>query len=59
MDLPGPERVDTAIGLVARPIAIIGPTGTGKSGLALDIAERIGGEVISADAMQQYLGMDI
>ena len=59
MDLPGPERVDTAIGLVARPIAIIGPTGTGKSGLALDIAERIGGEVISADAMQQYRGMDI
>ena len=44
---------------MARPIAIIGPTGTGKSGLALDIAERIGGEVISADAMQQYRGMDI
>lgn len=59
MDLPGPERVDTAIGLVPRPIAIIGPTGTGKSGLALDIAERIGGEVVSADAMQQYRGMDI
>lgn len=59
MDLPGPERVDTAIGLVARPIAIIGPTGTGKSGLALDIAEEIGGEVVSADAMQQYRGMDI
>jgi tRNA dimethylallyltransferase len=44
---------------VARPIAIIGPTGTGKSGLALDIAERIGGEVVNADAMQQYRGMDI
>jgi tRNA dimethylallyltransferase len=59
VDSSGPERVDTAIGLVARPIAIIGPTGTGKSGLALDIAERIGGEVVSADAMQQYRGMDI
>ena len=44
---------------MARPIAIIGPTGTGKSGLALDIAERIGGEVISADAMQMYKGLDI
>ena len=44
---------------MARPIAIIGPTGTGKSGLALDIAERIGGEVVNADAMQQYRGMDI
>jgi len=44
---------------VIRPIAIVGPTGTGKSGLALEVAERLGGEVVSADAMQQYRGMDI
>jgi len=44
---------------VARPIAIIGPTGTGKSHLALAVAERIGGEIVNADAMQQYRGMDI
>lgn len=44
---------------MVRPVAIIGPTGTGKSGLAIDVAERIGGEVVSADAMQQYRGMDI
>lgn len=44
---------------MVRPIAIIGPTGTGKSGLAIDVAERIGGEIVSADAMQQYRGMDI
>jgi tRNA dimethylallyltransferase len=42
-----------------RPIAIVGPTGTGKSALALDVAERVGGEVVNADAMQLYRGMDI
>ncbi|WP_276040371.1 tRNA (adenosine(37)-N6)-dimethylallyltransferase MiaA [Mycolicibacterium crocinum] len=44
---------------VTRPIAVIGPTGTGKSALALDVAERLGGEIVNADAMQQYRGMDI
>ena len=38
---------------------MIGPTGTGKSHLALDVAERLGGEIVNADAMQQYRGMDI
>lgn len=42
-----------------RPIAIIGPTGTGKSDVALRVAESLGGEVVNADAMQQYRGMDI
>ncbi|AGB22902.1 tRNA isopentenyltransferase MiaA [Mycobacterium sp. JS623] len=42
-----------------RPLAIIGPTGTGKSALALAIAERVGGEIVNADAMQLYRGMDI
>jgi tRNA dimethylallyltransferase len=46
-----------------RPLAIIGPTGTGKSQLALDVVERLGGEVsaeiVNADAMQLYRGMDI
>ena len=43
-----------------RPLAIIGPTGTGKSQLALDFAERVGhAEIVNADAMQQYRGMDI
>ncbi len=44
---------------MSRPIAVIGPTGTGKSALALDIAERLGGEIVNADAMQLYRGMDI
>ena len=42
-----------------RPIAVVGPTGTGKSDLALDLAEQLGGEIVNADAMQLYRGMDI
>ncbi|OBI60176.1 tRNA (adenosine(37)-N6)-dimethylallyltransferase MiaA [Mycobacterium sp. E796] len=42
-----------------RPLAIIGPTGTGKSQLALDVSERLGAEIVNADAMQLYRGMDI
>lgn len=44
---------------MSRPIALIGPTGTGKSQLGLELAERVGGEIVNADAMQQYRGMDI
>jgi tRNA dimethylallyltransferase len=44
---------------VTRPIAIVGPTGTGKSAVALAVAERVGGEIVNADAMQLYRGMDI
>lgn len=43
----------------ARLVAIVGPTATGKSDLALDVAEACGGEIINADAMQLYRGMDI
>lgn len=42
-----------------RPVAVVGPTGTGKSELAVGLAERLGGEVLNCDAMQQYIGMDI
>ncbi|GAC58310.1 tRNA dimethylallyltransferase [Gordonia hirsuta DSM 44140 = NBRC 16056] len=41
------------------PVALIGPTASGKSDLALDLAEELGGEIINIDAMQQYRGMDI
>jgi tRNA dimethylallyltransferase len=40
-------------------LAVVGPTATGKSDLALDLAEAIGGEVVNADASQLYAGMDI
>jgi tRNA dimethylallyltransferase len=42
-----------------RPIAIVGPTAAGKSALAVALAEELGGEVVNADAMQLYRGMDI
>ncbi|WP_040768461.1 tRNA (adenosine(37)-N6)-dimethylallyltransferase MiaA [Tsukamurella sp. 1534] len=42
-----------------RPVAVVGPTATGKSDLALDLAERLGGEIVNVDAMQMYRGMDI
>jgi tRNA dimethylallyltransferase len=41
------------------PIAVVGPTATGKSDLAVRLALRLGGEVVNADAMQLYRGMDI
>ncbi|GAC1383674.1 MAG: tRNA (adenosine(37)-N6)-dimethylallyltransferase MiaA [Marmoricola sp.] len=40
-------------------VAIVGATATGKSDLALDLAERLGGEIVNTDAMQVYRGMDI
>ena len=40
-------------------IAIVGPTAVGKSDLAVDLAERLGAEIVSADSMQVYVGMDI
>jgi len=38
---------------------VVGPTGAGKSALAIELAERFGGEVVSADSQQVYRGMDI
>lgn len=42
-----------------RVIAIVGPTASGKTALGAEIAEAFGGEVVSADSMQIYKGMDI
>ncbi|MFD1151825.1 tRNA (adenosine(37)-N6)-dimethylallyltransferase MiaA [Saccharothrix hoggarensis] len=41
------------------PVAVVGPTATGKSDLAVRLAAALGGEVVNADAMQLYRGMDI
>jgi tRNA dimethylallyltransferase len=40
-------------------VAVVGPTATGKSDLAIALALRLGGEVVGADASQLYRGMDI
>jgi len=44
---------------VLRPIFVAGPSAAGKSAIALDLALRVGGEIISVDSMQVYRGMDI
>lgn len=41
------------------PIAIVGPTAVGKSAVAERVAARLQGEIVSADSMQVYSGMDI
>jgi tRNA dimethylallyltransferase len=50
---------DSAPTVAAPVVAVVGPTATGKSDLALDLAARLGGEIVNADAMQFYRGMDI
>lgn len=40
-------------------VAIIGPTGVGKTALAVELAEHFNGEIVSADSRQFYRGMDI
>ncbi len=44
---------------MTRVLAIVGPTASGKSALAVALAERLDGEVVGTDAMQVYRGMDI
>ncbi|MFF3500038.1 tRNA (adenosine(37)-N6)-dimethylallyltransferase MiaA [Streptomyces sp. NPDC003247] len=45
--------------LAPRVIAVVGPTAAGKSDLGVFLARRLGGEVVNADSMQLYRGMDI
>ncbi len=40
-------------------MAVVGPTAAGKSDLSIALAEALGGEVVNADSMQLYRGMDI
>ncbi|WPR65828.1 tRNA (adenosine(37)-N6)-dimethylallyltransferase MiaA [Glutamicibacter protophormiae] len=40
-------------------IAVVGPTGTGKSDLAIALARNLNGEIVNSDALQFYRGMDI
>lgn len=41
------------------PIAVVGPTASGKSALGIALAHKFGGEVVNVDSMQLYRGMDI
>ena len=49
---PGPESLP-------REVAVVGPTASGKSDLAVALALALGGEVVNADSMQLYRGMDV
>ncbi|MFB9234451.1 tRNA (adenosine(37)-N6)-dimethylallyltransferase MiaA [Plantactinospora siamensis] len=44
---------------VSLVVAIVGPTAAGKSGLSIELAQVLGAEVVNADSMQLYRGMDI
>ena len=44
---------------MAAVVAVVGPTAAGKSDLAVELARRLGGEVVNADSMQLYRGMDV
>jgi tRNA dimethylallyltransferase len=44
---------------VNRVVAVVGPTATGKSEFGVALAARLGGEIVNADSMQLYQGMDI
>ena len=53
MDERGARRAVTPV------VAIVGPTAAGKTSLSLDLADRLGGEIVNTDAMQLYRGMDV
>ena len=46
-------------GVGGQVVAVVGPTAAGKSALSIALAHTLGGEVVNADSMQLYRGMDI
>jgi len=54
-----PEIHSPSAILHLRPVLLAGQTAVGKSEIALQVAEKIGGEIISTDSMQVYRGLDI
>ncbi|WP_345082743.1 tRNA (adenosine(37)-N6)-dimethylallyltransferase MiaA [Brachybacterium paraconglomeratum] len=59
MDALAAQHGTAAAASRAPLIAVVGATATGKSDLAIALAERLDGEIINADALQLYRGMDI
>ena len=59
--MTGAPPAPSGAGSVGPPpvVAVVGPTATGKTALAVALAHRLGGEVVNADSMQLYRGMDI
>ncbi|MBT8200971.1 MAG: tRNA (adenosine(37)-N6)-dimethylallyltransferase MiaA [Acidimicrobiia bacterium] len=57
-DNRSPSPSHRPVGLISI-FALLGPTGAGKTAISLDLAERLGAEIVSVDSMQVYRGMDI
>ena len=58
---PGTNKAEFPSSVLRPPslVVIVGPTAAGKTALSLDLAEALGGEIVSADSRQIYRGMDI
>ncbi len=54
-----PSTPPSASSVRAPVVAVVGATASGKSSLALDLAERLHGEIVNTDSMQVYRGMDV
>src|SRR6476646_8429189 len=52
-------RDPVTVPIVVPIVAVVGATASGKTSLSLDLAERLGGEIVNTDAMQVYRGMDV
>ncbi len=54
-------RIDRVVALAREPrlVCVVGPTASGKTDLAMAVAERVDGEIVSADSVQIYRGFDI
>lgn len=57
--LKGSKLTDTPSTVAPFVLAVVGPTGVGKTAVAEEVALRRNGEIVSADSMQIYTGMDI
>jgi tRNA dimethylallyltransferase len=60
MDGPSdPAQPADGLGRIAGAVAVVGPTAAGKSDLGIELAQRLHGEIVNADSMQLYRGMDV
>ena len=59
--MPSPEAISSSTVADQRPrlVVLVGPTAVGKTELSIQLAERLDGEIISADSRLFYIGMDI
>jgi tRNA dimethylallyltransferase len=54
-----PAQPADELGRIVGVVAVVGPTAAGKSDLGIELAQRLHGEIVNADSMQLYRGMDV